>query len=136
MKKVLIVAAILAVIGTVVLLYVCYKPHQTAADMEIVGEVSATDLFLAFQNDEQGSYTKYVGENKAVKVTGTLEAVVTGDNGQKSYSFATGDMLGVVSCTFAEGEEVKEEIGASYTFYGICTGYITDVILNQCVLAE
>lgn len=136
MKKVLIIGAILAAIGAIAFAYVWYKPHKTAADMEIVGELNATDLFLEFQNDEVASNAKYVGENKAIKITGTLEAVVTGDDGKKSYSFATGDMLGVVSCTFAEGEELKEEIGASYTFYGICSGYLTDVVLNQCVLAE
>lgn len=136
MKKVLIIGAILAALGAVALAYVWYKPHKTAADMEIVGELSATDLFLEFQNDEVASNAKYVGENKAVKVTGILEAVVTGEDGKKSYSFATGDMLGVVNCSFAEGEELKEEIGASYTFYGICSGYLTDVVLTQCVLAE
>jgi hypothetical protein len=133
-KKLLLLLAIVLITGTVLFLMNWFKPHKTADDQKAVASLTATELFNAFSADEPKANATYL--NQVIEVTGVLEKIDTGETGQKIYYLATGDMLGTISCTFSKGTVMSTAVGETISLKGICDGYLTDVVLKQCVLAD
>jgi hypothetical protein len=133
-KKIFFIIALAIVAGGAIFLWSWYKPHKTADDQKAVASLTATELFTAFTTDETKANAAYL--NQVVEVTGVLEKIDTGETGQKIYYLATGDIMGTISCTFSEGTSFNAALGETVSLKGICDGYLTDVVLKQCVLAE
>jgi tRNA_anti-like len=95
--------------------------------------VTASDLQKAFENDETKASLIYI--NKILEVTGKIATVKPGENNAVSISLVTENDLSSVICTFpAVGDPAKFKVGEEITLRGQCSGFLTDVLLNDCVL--
>lgn len=95
--------------------------------------VTATVLQKAFEDDETAASKLYI--NKIVEVTGKIASVKPADNNIISISLVTGSDLSSVICTFpAITNPSKLNVGDEITLRGECSGFLMDVLLNNCAL--
>jgi hypothetical protein len=135
-KKIIAAVLILALAGAG---YGWYQYQKAPPDIrkEKGGiEITAIELLKAFQQDERAANTKYV--DKILVVAGTVTDVQTDSSGQATVYLQTNDLLATVTCSLYKDDEGVKKIkaGSSARIKGVCTGMLTDVVLNKCSLAE
>jgi len=108
--------------------------RRQKADMEI----NAKDLLQLFQQNETAADARYV--DKVIIVSGIVQSMQTDAQGKTTISLDTGDPMAAVTCSFYNEETaaVKQIInkGSRVHVKGICTGMLSDVILNKCSLVK
>jgi hypothetical protein len=135
MKKILLSLIVLAGLGGFTAYKMWNKPHLNVAEAKAI-VMKAEDLLDAFKNDETAAGTKFI--NKVVAVTGNISNVKK-EGDQITLQIETSDPMSNVICnldqtakqsrlTFNEGEAVQ--------INGICSGYLSDVILDRCVVVK
>jgi len=99
-------------------------------------EITAVDLLKVFQQDEIAGNAKYV--DKVLIVAGTVTGIQTDSSGQVTIYLQTNDPLAAVTCSFYQGDDGVKKIraGSPVRIKGICTGMLTDIVLNKCSLVE
>ena len=108
------------------------KPHRSVeAENAIV--ITATDLFDAFEKDEPLANKIYL--NKVLEVTGRVSEVSENLDEKKIIVLETSHMIFGVRCTMADSA-VSLPVGAQATIKGICTGYLSDVIITDGILKK
>jgi hypothetical protein len=133
-KKILIILLIALLAGAGAALYLWNKPHRTA-DEKPFATLSANDLFVEFSTDENAAWTKY--RDKVIQVTGTVEEIKQDASGNTDIVFTTDDILGKVVITLKQGATADSaEVGTQLEVKGICNGFLSDVLLNQGVIAK
>lgn len=113
-------------------LYVWNKPHRDVKDEKGI-MVTAAAIFDSFTVNETRANTLYL--NKAIQVTGEVTDVKKNQDGQTVVYLKTSDPLFGVNCTFKEDPGSLEK-GKTISFKGICTGYLSDVIINQGIIVK
>ncbi len=103
------------------------KPQQNIKDASSI-KVSATELFTLYSTDEQKANLSYI--DKIVQVTGEVSSVTKNTEGKTVVLLKTNDPLFGVNCTMEEDAEMKA--GETLTLKGMCTGYLTDVVVIRC----
>lgn len=135
-KKIIAAMLILALAGGS---YGWYQYQKAPPDIrkEKAGiEIAAVELLKEFQQNESACNTKYV--DKVLIVTGTVTEVQTDSSGQATVYLQTNNLLSAVTCSFYQNDESIKKIktGSPARIKGVCTGMLTDVVLNKCSLAE
>lgn len=129
-KKLLLAIAVLAIIGAIIVYKMWTKPHKDVEASKAIN-VNATALVEAYEKDEAGANTLYL--DKVLQVTGVVESVKTNQDGGAVITLK-GSTMGVVQGTIEKAGGALPQAGSSITIKGICTGYLTDVILVRCVV--
>lgn len=134
MKKYLKYILFLAIVGGALGFYMYNKPHQNMLKAVADMQLSATQLFTDFENDETQANTKYL--DKIVEISGVVKEVSKDENGMTSLTLESGsDMFGVIcqmdNLTKHQRTDFKE--GEKIRIKGICTGVLMDVVLVRCV---
>jgi hypothetical protein len=129
-KTILIILLLVAIGGASTAYYMWNKPKRTAADEKPAASMSADDLLLAFQNDENKANASYL--NKIIEVSGMVVKKEKDDSGNEVVYLETTDVFGLVSCTMIPGTTCDASEGQETKLKGICTGYLSDVVLTQC----
>jgi len=96
-------------------------------------KLEATQLYADFMQDETGANEKYL--NKILEVTGVVSTVQNGRGGT-SVLLRTSDPAHGVRCRFDQKpgqSERKYEVGESVQFKCVCSGFVEDVEMVQCV---
>ena len=97
--------------------------------------ISASALQKAFTNDETTASAKYI--NKILEVAGTIASVKPGENNVVSISLVTESDLSSIICTFtAAGDPSKFRTGENIVLRGVCSGFLMDVLLNNCAVIQ
>jgi hypothetical protein len=92
----------------------------------------AEDLQKEFESDEAAATAKYL--NKILEVTGIISSVEPVGNNTLNISLKTGNDMSSVICTLPGITDPSEYIiGESATLRGECSGFLMDVLLNNCV---
>jgi hypothetical protein len=112
--------------------YLWNKPARDVSDEKGI-KISAVAIFDSFESNEQAANTLFL--NKAIEVTGKVINVKTNQAGSTVIYLQSDDPVFGVNCTFKQ-DPGKISKGDSITFKGICTGYLSDVILNEGVLVK
>jgi len=134
-KIALFVVFFLALGGILAALYMFNKQHKDMLKTTPDFIITASDLQKDFENAEAESAAKYV--NKVLEVTGTIESVKTGEENILSVTLKTGSDLSAVICTLQEGTDPSVfQPGKSVSLRGECSGFLMDVLLNNCVLIK
>lgn len=134
-KIALFVVFLIAVGGILAALYMYnMKPADTAKTRpDFV--VTAIVIQKEFEDNETTASAKYV--NKVVEVTGTIASVKQAENNSVSITLVTGSDLSSVICTFTTlTDPSKVKAGDIVTIRGECSGYLMDVLLNNCSLIK
>lgn len=127
-----IVIAVLVIALTAILGYRFYnKPHRNVADEEAV-RADAVELFHAFESDEQQANLTYL--DKVLEVRGTVSEILTNQEGKTVVVLKTNDPIFGISCTMTDPVSVQR--GANVAIKGICTGYLSDVVITNGILIE
>ena len=134
-KIALIAASIIVLAG---ILFGLYKYNLKPKDLQRVKPdyvITATDLLKAFESDENTASTTYIG--KVVEVSGILQSVKTGENNNLSIALKTGSDLSSVICTLPGNSDPSDfSIGEQITVRGECSGFLMDVLLNNCSVVK
>jgi tRNA_anti-like len=125
-------AAFLIVISILVAYKMYTKPHRSV-EREKGIEVSAVQLFDQFEQNEVQANTKYL--DKVIEVTGKVSEVGTNLDNKPIVMLETNSMLFGIRCTMADSL-LAVEPGATVTIKGICTGYLSDVVLTSGIIVE
>ncbi|MCU0334050.1 MAG: OB-fold putative lipoprotein [Chitinophagaceae bacterium] len=131
LKRLLLAALVLALAAGAYGWYVWNKPardvhHETAI------AATAQGIFDAYQANEAAANQQYL--NKAVAVSGTVNAIKQNQEGKTVVSLATRDPMFGVQCTLKEPVQLATH--AQVTIKGICTGFLMDVVLIDCYVEQ
>jgi hypothetical protein len=134
-KVALFVVCFIGLSGILAALYMYNLKHTDMAKAKPDFVVTATLLQKAFEDNETTASTKYI--NKIVEVTGVISSAKLGEKNILSITLVTGSDLSSVICTFpAIDDPSKFHPGDSITLRGECSGFLMDVLLNNCAVIE
>ena len=132
-KKIfLIILFFVVLIGLSYAYYVWNKPARNVAN-EAGIEVTAVAIFDSFSNNENAANALFL--NKAIEVTGKVSEVKKNQAGQTVIYLQSTDPVFGVNCTFKQDPGTIEK-GNIMTFKGICTGYLSDVVLTEGIIIK
>jgi hypothetical protein len=95
--------------------------------------LTASSLQKAFEDDETKASVTYI--NKIVEITGKIASVKPAENSVVNISMVTGSDLSSIICTFpAVSDPSVFSVGDEITVRGECSGFLMDVLLNNCAL--
>lgn len=117
------------------LLYAYYVWNKPARDVssEKGIQITAVAIFDSFANNEQSANEHFL--NKAIQVTGTVNDVKKNQAGETVVYLQSSDPVFGVNCTFKTDPGVIEK-GSTITFKGICTGFLSDVVLTGGIMVK
>ncbi len=130
--KVALFFVVLVAIGSILAALILFnKKHPDTAKVKPDFVLTATALQKDFENSETAASSKYV--NKILEVTGTILSVTPADSATTNISLKTGNDMSSVICTFHKlGGSSKLTPGSEVTLRGECSGFLMDVLLNNC----
>lgn len=132
MKKVLIVG--LAFVCAIAIAgYNLYnKSHRSVRDEEAIS-LTAIALFNAFETNEENANKLYL--DKVIEVSGVVSEIVTNQSGKPVIILSTNNPMFGVNCTMENSIE-SIQFGSMISITGICTGYLSDVILTRGIIKK
>jgi hypothetical protein len=134
-KIALFVVSFIALSAILAALYMFNLKHTDMAKASPDFVITASFLQKAFEDDETTASKKYI--NKILEVTGKIASVKPGGNNVVSISLVTGNDLSSVICTFPAVTDLSKFIvGNEITLRGECSGFLMDVLLNNCAVIK
>lgn len=134
-KIALFVVFFIALGGILAALYMYNKKHTDTAKTKPDYIVTSIALQKEFEDNETAASAKYI--NKIVEVSGIIASINHSENNSVSITLITGSDMSSVICTFTAlpgSSEIKA--GESITIRGECSGYLMDVLLNNCSIIK
>lgn len=131
-RKILTIITVILLVAISYGVYVWNKPQRDVQDENAV-TIAAAAIFDSFTVNETKANELYL--NKAIQVTGEVSEVKKNQDGKAVVYLKSTDPVFGVNCTFKEDPGPLEK-GATITFKGICTGYLSDVIINQGIIVK
>lgn len=119
--------------GTWYYVFIWSANHHRKAEDEKGIVVNAAALVDAFEKNEQNGNALYL--DKAVEVTGTIEYVKLNQAGKQTVRLQSNDPMAGVMCTLRNKDD-NIQAGTVLTLKGICTGYLSDVIIIDAVVIK
>lgn len=131
MKRIIIVLGIIIAVGAA---YGWYQFNRTAADTATKSpdfSLTAMELASEFTSDESSANEKYLG--KVIEVEGELLSKESSDI--LILTLKGADMINL-RAEMATNQAPDLATGAKVKVKGICTGFLLDVVLNECVTVD
>jgi hypothetical protein len=134
-KVSLFVVVFVALAGILAALYLYNLKAEDLSKAKPDFKIPATLLQKEFEDNEITASSKY--NKKIIEVTGTIASVMPAENNIVNITLKTGSGMSSVICTlpairdgavFREGEEI--------TLRGECSGFLMDVLLNNCAVIK
>ena len=130
-KIALFVVLFIAVAGILAALIMYNKKHPDTAKAKPDFVVTAIALQKEFEDNEKTASARYI--NKILEVNGTIASVTLADSAHLNISLKTGSDMSSVICTFpSNGHQADFVTGNEITLRGECSGFLMDVLLNNC----
>lgn len=148
MKRTIIIILLVGVLGGAFYAYSLYnKEHINVAETETVAEFTASDLFAAFDENEEENMTKYA--DQVIGVKGIIYSIDLSNDAEPQVVLNGNDDNGYIRCGFKpeELEKVKAlKEGNELKLKGECKGINkaegldlladVDVVLSKCIIIE
>ena len=114
-----------------------YKYNQPVASLENKKpdvEVSASKLISEYEADEKTANGIYLG--KVVQVSGKV-AAIGNEEGKTKVQLETENPISMIICELEDGADAgTTKVGDEVKIKGLCSGYLSDVILVQASLVK
>jgi len=123
---------IVAIIGMGLVAYMLYnKPHRSVEEESAI-EITASDLMQVYQRNEESANGLYL--DKVLEVSGIVADTTTNQNGKQIVLLETNDAMFGISCTM-KNKLTNISPNQPITIKGFCKGYLSDVVLTECVVS-
>lgn len=134
MKKLIYILGLIVLLAGTVYYYtfIYAKNHHRDAQSETAIVITADSLSAAYQNNEKEANQSYL--NKAIEVTGTIISISKDQAGHTTLLVGKTDAFSNVSVTLISKDSIIKKVGDQVTIKGICTGNLSDVIINEGVI--
>lgn len=133
--KFLYILVILVVAGLLAGIYMYNKPQKDLRRQKADFILTASELHKEFTADEPAANEKYIG--KTIEITGKITSVNIESDKVVSIILETTDEASSVICTFRESIDPKMlDTMKPATVRGELSGFLMDVLLNNCVLIK
>ena len=130
--KIALIVLLVLLVVTVIGVKTYNKPHVDVVKTEAKYKLDAQQLINSFITDEDKASKKYV--NTIIQVSGEALEISPG-----TISIKYKDSASTILCNFLPKEDeklTKIKKGDKIKVKGICTGYLLDVVLVECVLIQ
>lgn len=148
MKKPVLLTIALIALATVFFVYKMYNKEHTNVDTaNVLQEMSASDLFTAFDNNEEEATQQYA--EQVVSLKGLLFAKDVSNNAEPQLVLVGNGDDGFIRCGFVPENTLAILAltdGATVTIKGLCKGFNAaedldlladrDVVMSNCILIE
>jgi hypothetical protein len=132
-KIALFLVTFIALSAILAALYFYNLKHTDMAKAKPDFVITASLLQKAFAVDETAASARYI--NKIVEVTGKIASIKPAENNVLNISLVTEDDLSSVICTFSSiADPTKFVEGTEIIIRGECSGFLMDVLLNNCAV--
>ena len=133
-NKIIIAIALIAAIafGVYYYVFVYSSQHRRQVQSEIGIAITSDSLVAKYQADEKLANSLYL--NKAVVVTGNLLSIDKNQEGKTTLVIGRSDSFSNVSVTMISTAPITQKVGESITIKGLCTGALSDVVINDGVV--
>jgi hypothetical protein len=135
-KKILLIICTLGLIGGGYGWYLYNKKPADVRTLKADFSMNAKDLLDAYNKDETAANAKYA--DKTIEVSGKIAEIKVEDS-TCNVTLDTGDPLAAISCSFYNEEAAtvkKAQVGQEVSIKGMCTGKLSDVVLNKCSITK
>ncbi|MDZ4708759.1 MAG: hypothetical protein SH818_10210 [Saprospiraceae bacterium] len=135
-SKLFLAAALILLLGGFIGYKMWNKPHMDISAAESFISLSAVDLVQAFKEDETSANTRFL--NKVITVSGKI-AAVNKEHNQTILHLETEDPMALVICNldpFSTHEKTDFVSGETVQVKGVCSGMLTDVVIDRCVIIK
>ena len=133
-KRVLKITLLLFLVITITGGFVGYKmwtkPHRNVEAATAL-TTTATTIATAYESNEATANTQYL--DKVIAVSGEIATIANNQKGETVITLKGSDMSGVI-CTLEGAAPSAIKAGEAVVIKGICTGYLTDVVLVRCIV--
>ena len=109
------------------------KTHHRDVETENATIITAHQIVSDFQKDEISADNKYL--NKAIEVKGVIIKKGKDQSGNITLTLKSGDPFSNIFCTLKAGNNFRTE-DSVITVKGICSGFLSDVVLNDAVVVN
>lgn len=134
-KVSLFFVAFIALAAILAALYMYNLKHTDMAKANPDFVIASTLLQKEFEDNESAASIKYI--NKIIEVTGKIASIKPADNNSINITLSTASDLSSVICTFpAITDPSKLKTGDEITVRGECSGFLMDVLLNNCAVIK
>jgi len=134
-KLALFLVFFLALAGILAGLYLYNLQDKDLAKARPDFTLTASELLKAFGEDEAAASARFTG--KIIEVTGVIGSVKPVENNRLNVTLTTESDLSSVICTFRSADDLPQlKSGGTVTLRGECSGYLLDVLLNNCVFVR
>jgi hypothetical protein len=132
-KIALFVVSFIAIAAVMAGLYKYNLKHTDMAKARPAFVITSTELQKEFEDNETSASARYI--NKIIEVSGTIASIAPADSTHTNIALKTGSDISAVICTFHMiGENSKLSAGEEITVRGECSGFLMDVLLNNCAI--
>lgn len=134
MKKIIVPILVLGLIAAGFGYYMYNKPVESLDNKKADISVSADQLLTDYETDENAANDKYLG--KVVEVNGKI-ADVTVEDGKSKIHLETSNPISVVISELDAGNDAQGlQAGDHAKVKGMCSGYLSDVILVRATVVK
>ena len=134
MKKIIIPLVVLGLIAAGVGYYMYNKPVESLNKKKADVSVSAEQILADYEANEEAANAKYLG--KVVEVSGKV-AEITTEEGKNKVHLETANPISVVITELDAGNNAEGlQVGDQATVKGMCSGYLSDVILVRSTVVK
>jgi hypothetical protein len=132
----ILIFLVLALIAAVAAWKYTFKNSESnVASHKTEVTIDATRLLQAYETNEDSAKIKY--GDKVILVSGTVGSVTKDSLGYSVYLKEKDAISGII-CSFDKSsfDSIRVKPGLQVNVKGICMGYLMDVQMNKCYIAE
>lgn len=134
MKKIIISIVVLGVIGAAIAFYMANKPLDKVSSLKTDTQITASELLNAFEANESEANELFL--DKVIEVKGVVSNVEMHDDGGRTVYLETGNPMSSIMCQQSQEDKQKVTVGDQVTMKGVCSGYLTDVVLVRSIIKQ
>lgn len=131
-KKVFMAVGVILIVSAI-FVYNLYTREHRMIEQEHYTSINASELFRAFEENEAQANTKFL--NQVIEAKGVVSEILTNQENNTVVVLKSNDPLFGISCTLKQSTTRLSE-GDSIILKGICTGYLSDVVLTDCIIIK
>lgn len=129
----ILVVILIGVIG--IWFFIFFKPTHFKRDVsnETGIALTASSIVTAYQTNEVSANNEYL--NKTLQITGEIAEAKADQIGKTTLLLRSNDAFTFVFCTL-KTTDTSFKKGDTVTVKGICTGFLSDVVLRDAIVVK